>query len=367
MTGDFETRFIWQIMEKTDVAAACPGPRELGMWSTFQDLMDRGTIPVIESNVMIKKNGHNVPIGQTYKVFTVNGIKVVVFSLMGGSEFSSVRPQDGVEFAFQDPFQTAGTLVPELHKLGDVVVLMSEMQPSDTDRLIQAVPGIDVALYGQRAPLEEVALKVGDSITNRTSIRGQYAGRLTLIVDPSGKIIDFGSQNVALDKTYPEDPDIVKLVNATNDQTAKMREAARQGRQTDFENKLTGDRFLGAETCKRCHEKQYEQWKTTPHAMAFASLDKPVPGKPKTAQCTQCHATGYGKDGGFAPDASHPDLKPTGGTDLSNVQCEVCHGMGTAHSRTGKVLVAESTCTGCHTSEWSPKFDFQKALLAVKH
>jgi hypothetical protein len=337
------------------------------MWSTFRDLMNRGTIPVIESNVMLKENGNDVPIGVPYKVFTVNGVRLALFALLGGGEFAGVRPPEGTEFSFQDPFEVAGKLVPVLRKQADVVVLMSEMSPADTDRLIQAVPGIDVALYGQRAPWEQVAKKVGDTITNQTSIRGQYVGRLTLIVDPSGKVVDYGSQNAALDTAFPEDPDITKMVNETNEATKKMRDDQRQTRQSEFEHKLSGERFLGAETCKRCHVKQYDQWAGTPHAHAFASLDKPVEGKPKAVACVNCHTTGAGQDGGFVADATKPDFRPASKPDLADVQCEVCHFKGTEHTRSGKVEMAEANCRTCHTPEWSPKFDFQTALLAVKH
>jgi hypothetical protein len=271
-----------------------------------------------------------------------------------------------VEFAFQDPFQLAASLVPVVRKQADVVVLMSEMSPSDTDRLIQTVPGIDVALYGQRPSYEETAKKTGTTIVNQTGTRGQYAGRLTLIIDPDGKITDFGSQNVGLDKAIPEDEAMTKAVTDATNKATQIRTDSRQQRQSEFETKLSGDRFLGMDTCKRCHQKQYDQWAASPHALAFASLDKPVTGKPRTPQCTGCHVTGMGDPSGYKADPK-PD-QAQGRPDLVNVQCESCHGKGTLHDRSGNHgQVAKATCLACHTQEWSPNFDYDKALLAVKH
>lgn len=376
MTGDYETRFIWDTLEKMDVAGLTPGPRELTAWTTFHELADRGTIPVIASNVALKgksegsaggAGGGLVPIGVPYKIYAVNGLKVAAFSLLGGTEFAQVRPPEGVEFDFKDPFQVAGTLVPELRRKADLVVLLSEMAPGDTDRLLQAVPGIDVALYGQRPQFEQEAKKVGETVANQAGSRGQYLGQLVLIVDPEGKVVEFGSQNAPLDKAFPEVDTIVRLIEEANEKTKQLRTESRDKRQAEQQSKLSGERFLGDETCKRCHEKQFEQWAESPHSRALATLERPLEGHPRTDQCLSCHATGFAQTGGFLPDLSKPDHLPVTQPNLVNVQCEACHGRGTEHVRTGKAVVSEQTCRGCHTPEWSPNFDYEKALVAVRH
>lgn len=366
VSGALETAFVWDVLEKTGVQAVSPGPRELTLWNTFLELKNRGTIPVISSNLTVKKDGAEVPVGLPYKVFTVNGVRVAAFALMGGGELAGARPPDGVEFGFHDPLQTATELVPKLRAQADVVVLMSEMSTQDTDRLVQAVPGIDVALYGQRANWEQNARRRGNTICNETGTRGQYSGILVLIVDPDGKIVDFGSQNEALEESVAEDQEILKLVNETNEKSKQLREDARKAREAEVQKKMTGERYLGDENCRSCHGKEYEQWSTSPHARAFASLQHPVSGKTLTADCVACHSTGYGA-GGFVPAAGDPGAMPATEPNLANVQCEACHGMGTLHQRTGKVEVAEAVCTTCHTPEWSPGFNYAKALEAVRH
>jgi calcineurin-like phosphoesterase len=370
VTGDFETRFVWDVLEKTKVSAVSPGPRELTLWNTFEQLRERGTIPVVSTNLTVKRSGTESRVGLPYLIIPINGVKVAVFALMGGAELAGARAPEGVEFGFEDPFETASKLVPKLRQEADLVVLMSEMSTADTDRLVQSVPGITVALYGQRAGWEQNARKKGETICQETGMRGQYSGELVVIVDPAGQVVDFGSKNLTLDKEVPEDPDILRQVNETNDKTKVMREDVRKAREAaqDEKKTTTGESYLGGQNCQRCHGEQYRSWQATPHARAFASLDRPLPGKPKAEACVSCHATGYG-NGGFAPDVSIPDFRPAqaGGPDLANVQCEACHQQGTLHKRFGRGKVTEAVCRGCHTPEWSPGFEYATALQAVQH
>jgi len=225
VSGDYETRFVWKMLEKTKVAAVSPGPRELTLWSTFRDLRDQRKIPVISSNVTVTE-GRTSPVGEDYRIFDVQGLRVAVFSLLGPQALADARPPAGVVFRAADPMQTASALVPRLRSQADVVVLMSQMASSDTDRLLAAVPGIDVALYGLRPAWEPMARRVGATLCNETGARGQYVGRLALIVDPSGKIIDYGSQNVPLDNHVLEDKDVAQLVLDTQQGVADLQAAA---------------------------------------------------------------------------------------------------------------------------------------------
>lgn len=339
------------------VSAMTLGSRELNLWNTTKEMMTTAKVPVVCSNVSLMEGTNLSPIGSTTKVVECNGVKVGLFALMGGDEYAAARPPDGVQFRFDDPFQRAAELVPDLSKQCDVVVLMSEMSSSDTDRLISTVPGIDVAVYGNRASWVEDAVKNGETIVNQTGIRGQYLGELILIVDPAGQIVEFGSTNAALDKVYPEDPEVTKRVTDADAEVKRIQTEAREKSQTEFENKITGERYLGSENCKRCHEAEYQQWASTPHAHAFATLEKDH--SHEKAECVSCHVTGYGEASGFASVNGSPDLR--------NVGCESCHALGTEHDRTRKTEVVEATCKRCHTGDFAKDFDFATFLPKVKH
>jgi len=368
VVGDYLTRVIWDSYEKMDVKAVALGPREISSWILFRELTEDGSIPVVSSNVTIRKDGTEVPAGNRTLVLEVNGIRVGLFSLMGGSEFSSATIPAGWDFGFHDPFTVAAGVVSELRKDADVVVLMSQMRQDDTERLIQSVPGIDVALYGNRPRWQQTATRIGDTIVNQTGTRGQHLGRLVLIVDPKGSVIDFGSQNASLGRDFPDNPRMREISDEVTRALRELRREAREQRRRQMDEKrLSSERFIGAEMCRRCHERQYAQWKGTPHASAFATLEQPVEGKPLTPACVSCHVTGYGQEGGFQSVPGDPGASPSRQPDLADVQCEACHGQGSLHTRTGNARVEEGTCRACHDQEWSPDFDFRTAVAAVSH
>lgn len=227
------TRFIWDVMGDIHVDACSPGPRELQYWNLLKDFMSDGTIPVVSSNLTYLDGGEEKPIGQKSIILERNGLKIALFALMGGSQFSSARVPADVQVVFADPFQVAQELVPELQKQADVVVLLSQMTTPDTNRLIQEIPGIDAALYGNLAPWVERCSEVGHTIVNQTGTRGQYLGHLVLIVDPDGNVIDWGSKNVQMAENVPEEEAIAAVVAAHEDEVKKALGDSRSGESED--------------------------------------------------------------------------------------------------------------------------------------
>lgn len=223
------TQFIWDRMTEISVDATTPGPRELQYWDLYEKFIESGDIAVVSSNLTVVENGQSRPVGQPYVVVEKNGIKTALFALMGGSQFTGARLPEGVEIQFGDPFETARSLVPDLRAKADVVVLMSQMSTADTDRLLGEVPGIDAALYGNLAPWNDECTKVGEAITQRTGTRGQYLGHLVLILDPDGNIIDYGSKNVQMAESMPEQLALAEKVTAEEEVVKKIRDAQRKG------------------------------------------------------------------------------------------------------------------------------------------
>lgn len=121
--------------------------------------------------------------------------------------------------------------------------------------------------------------------------------------------------------------------------------------------------FVGAETCKTCHAAAYDFWKaqvvtlpgkdaegkpitrTVGHAHAWETLI--VDGRDKDRSCVGCHSVGFGEPGG---PCRTTDVVPK---KLDGVQCESCHGAGSAHAASAKasdILRSpdEARCRTCH-------------------
>jgi DnaJ-class molecular chaperone len=133
--------------------------------------------------------------------------------------------------------------------------------------------------------------------------------------------------------------------------------------------------YVGVDKCKLCHLEQYNVWKSTRHSHALEALGDSK-SKP---ECLPCHTTAV--NGSKDPSA----------TDLSNVQCEACHGPGSRYKNpllmskgkftanreqarqavvaAGLVLPDEKVCLGCHNSK-SPTFkgfDYASSREKIKH
>ncbi|HVT26544.1 MAG TPA: cytochrome c family protein [Lacipirellulaceae bacterium] len=130
-----------------------------------------------------------------------------------------------------------------------------------------------------------------------------------------------------------------------------------------------GQTYVGYRVCAPCHFDQYQIWRTTPHAKAFAIL----PAKYQAdASCLKCHSTGFGQPTGFK------SLKET--PDVAGNTCENCHGPGSEHVKIAKSfgqkkltkqedayvrstiykILPKNVCVECHLSvahKQHPKYD----------
>ena len=110
-----------------------------------------------------------------------------------------------------------------------------------------------------------------------------------------------------------------------------------------------GLKYVGSQSCKECHESEYEKWHETGHAHAYATLEEA--GSQFDPECAACHVVGMDYESGFV------SAEETG--HLKNVGCENCHGPGSEHVETsGEAGFTEtkSTCIDCHTPEHSGEY-----------
>lgn len=123
-------------------------------------------------------------------------------------------------------------------------------------------------------------------------------------------------------------------------------------------------RYLGGEACRDCHEEAFAVWERTPHSHAYRTLEEV--SKNFNLSCVGCHVTGYRQPGG---------AEVVQNDGLRDVQCEVCHGPGSAHAAARGAAQRRATirrtvdgtfCAGnCHTPEHSDHFDFATYLPRI--
>jgi hypothetical protein len=143
-------------------------------------------------------------------------------------------------------------------------------------------------------------------------------------------------------------------------------------------------RYVGKETCRACHAAAVAFWeqatvevsrtekdgtKTTRrsgHALAMETLVHD--GREKDRSCVGCHSAGFDVPGGACTTTLVRER------DLGGVQCESCHGPGSAHVLGGgdkaKIVrdVPEARCRECHLPPHIPSasdFVYDERLLHI--
>ena len=125
--------------------------------------------------------------------------------------------------------------------------------------------------------------------------------------------------------------------------------------------------YVGSESCQECHEDQYESYNAhSKKAHSYESVKVMRKGltEAEYLECLQCHATGFGKPGGFTSPAETPHLQ--------NLGCESCHGPGSDHveSSDPEDIVGElspADCERCHNPERVANFKFKPLLFGGAH
>ena len=169
----------------------------------------------------------------------------------------------------------------------------------------------------------------------------------------------FTNRLIPLHRALPRDPAIAAAMRGLDAQIGKvnLRAAAppphaEAGRPS----------YVGMDKCASCHKPAMAFWRTTVHAQAWKTLVDG--GKQADYKCVGCHVTGYGEIGGSSLGYTR---------HLENIQCETCHGPGSAHVA-GKGLedppaikrdTPSTVCTNCHNEHHSDTFVYNAYLRDI--
>jgi len=321
------------------------GERDLNYGHEFlQRMIAEHGLPFTNANVRDAATGELIL--PEFLIVERAGIRFGIVSVMDPSQRIISMSARDIEYDVADPVATLREVLPRLREQCDTVVLLSHLSDRPTEALLREVPGIDLVVVGHTFRSYNRERIVEDAVVLAAVHEGRVVGRADLYVDPQdGRVMSVQVGVTSLDATVPDDPTMLSAVNEYLESVEERREAQRAAYPR---NKGSRDEmFLGANNCKSCHTDIYQQWRDTEHARAYTTLRaRSMQFEP---ECLSCHTTGYQHHHGFDEQAN---------TSLTGVQCEACHGYGTAHARDGAMLeMARESCTGCHDNARRPCYD----------
>lgn len=341
------------------------GEMEVRCMDEQHDTKIYGKTPVINANVQDSSGKPLVPEPYIIKK-TSSGLKVGIIAVLSDKVlFPGILKQTGVKVI--PPEEALRKEVEELRNKADLIVVLSHAGQLSKD-FANSVPGIDVVLSGHSMGMTmDAPEKVGQTILMAARMNSKYMGKLVLSIGADKKITTYSGEYVALDKSFQDDPDVMKLI-ADQDKELEKFYASLRTQETGpppipglEPTEPRGPKpFVGASNCITCHAKEHESWSQTGHSKAFQALSKD--NRQADPDCLSCHTTGFKSKGGFTSESETPDLK--------GVQCEVCHGPGVAHARrpkSGYGAVSELNCVQCHDSANSPHFDYKTYRSKIAH
>jgi hypothetical protein len=358
----YRGRFLAGSMKRSDYTAVAVGRSDLnhGLRPLREDCQEG--LPLICANLY--REGARV--FSPHVIREIGNIKIGIFALLGRF------PLEDDELEIKDPLGEGIKITDELVDVGsDYIVLLAHMDREELVTILPELKEVDMVIRGgveKRARKGSGCVEdLGDLVEHlqvpvlSCGRRGRAMGKV--VIDQVGEEALGIKEHrlVYLDSSVDGKPLEKELLESFN---KKQGLRSREIKLKNFmvRDKVTGkikERYLGYETCRRCHAEIGECFVVAPPFGAFELLH--LAGEDNNVNCFSCHTTGYGHFSGY-----DPVEEKRGGVNLRGVQCEACHGPGTMHSRDGSsVERARKACRRCHTPFRSPDFKYQSYMSRI--
>lgn len=341
------------------------GPTDLlyGL-ETLRETADKAGFTLVSTNIVKKSTGKHL--FEPFVIKEFGGVKVAFLGIVSEKSRITTTTNEDDDFHITNGAEALREYIPKARKKrAELVVVFSHVGNRNSQKLVDEVEGIDIAINGgdplvNQKPAELGNPEVGKGLVCSAGDRGKYIGALKVVMSDKGELLRWTHEMHSLDKNVKDEPVMAERVAAFKSELREVR------KREEVEAVVGGgdgaaaahptEKFLGANICRRCHVEEWNSWQETAHAHSLASLE----GKAmeNSNECLQCHVTGFHDPLGYR----------TNKAALSNVSCEQCHGQGTLHGESQFVAKpGVESCKVCHDEKNSPDFDYDKYWQAIAH
>jgi len=374
---EIHTELLLKVYDMLHYDAFNLGRREFTYGLDYlQEKSNGASFPFIGANIVDKATKE--PLFERYTIKTFgekntlgikhSGIRVGIFGVASVDAGRSMSIEDKEKVEFLDPITTAESIVGELSRKCDMIIGMGNMQMQQARKLANQVKGIHLFVISgnmRRLYKPEVLQETG-TVLLKSASRGKKVGQLVLTFDvKAGKVKAHEGKLVSIDGKFPKDKKIDKMVKEAKRKGSEITRKKRRERASLSKDNSNAKglpefraKYVGSQSCAKCHKEIYEKWSKTKHAHALATLAKM--GKDSDPACFRCHTTGYTDSGGYLNQKETPHL--------ADVRCEACHGPASMHLDNSRIRLGKPTlrtCEGCHTVTRSRPLDWLKEKKLV--
>ena len=214
----------------------------------------RVSFPYIASNLLYQVS--RLPWTSEYIIKEAGGIKVAILGILDPDDLAKYLNKEQVKMLHAIPPETAlKRLLPEVREKADLVILLSGLGTRETEALIKAVKGIDVALsVGNNDPL--LGGMPENTILLHTGYLGRELGLLKITLDDKRTLSVTDKRRLLLDRTVADNAEIAGLVNAFKKAANLAKEQAEQQEKRQHREYMEGLKLSPQEFMERLQKEQ---------------------------------------------------------------------------------------------------------------
>ena len=197
-------------MERMGYDALNLGIPELSFGKEFLERThSQVSFPYIASNLLYE--GGKLPWIREYVIKEVGGIKVAILGILDLGDFKKLPPGDNSKgFDVLPPEAVLNRLLPEVRGKADLVILLTQLSEVKTLALMEALQGIDVAIFSEKNYIAPPTQK--NVIFLHTGVNGTIMGLVTITLDDQRKFSVSERRIVPLDRSVPDNGEILRLI-----------------------------------------------------------------------------------------------------------------------------------------------------------
>jgi len=370
-----EQRTHQAIVAGINYSGMTPGRSDLGRGLGAFDMLRSGLqLPYVGANIELEDGSHYLPRSRTLEVKGIRCHVIGVTTSINPFYQSSVLEETLDSLRISDPVAAVQQATANLPST-DFVIVSGEIPYRVIREIARSCPQVDLIVASPQMYLGELSPRnpsgslqqdwpgfLGNTVVAYGDLGSYGVNAVKVDLAADGRAVAASFERYELDGKVPDDSNVRAALDrfyqslapgAVADAHVKSPAAFWANRTTDW---------VGSAACAECHEAETAQWRTTGHATAMKTLIKVH--RDSQPRCVSCHVVGFGTPDGYRIGAEKGRL--------ANVQCENCHGPGSAHVEEPSAAnivkhVPEAVCISCHDSDHSDAFVYLERLPLVVH